>query len=246
VKGQVRAGLAFLKERYGAKEFILYFQAFSNTNAPVDELRSVYDAGLSLAPFRGLNVATRPDCVDEAKARLLASYQKRGLEVWVEMGLQTAHDSTLSNVRRGHTTEDFLRAYRIVKDADLKVAAHLIFGLPGEGRQEILETVDFVARLGVHGVKIHNLHIPRGTLIEREWLMGELTAPSPERHLEWVIAAIERLPATTVIMRLTCDTPDSRLSSPRHFWKKETFLSRVAREMRERGANQGNLFGSRT
>jgi len=244
MREQVERAVSFLRRRYGAEEFILYFQAFSNTNAPVAELARVYDEGLSLARFRGLSVATRPDCVDAGKARLLASYSGRGLDVWVEMGLQSCHDSTLARISRGHTSGDFLRAYGILKEAGLKVAVHLIFGLPGEGYGEMMETVAFVSRLDPDGVKIHNLHITRGTVLEREMRMGEVTAPSPERHLSYVIAALERLPPRTVVMRLTCDTPKAMLASPRRFWPKAAFADRLEALMRAQGARQGRLYGA--
>jgi radical SAM protein (TIGR01212 family) len=243
VEAQVRESLAFLRSRYHARSFILYFQAFSNTNAPVEELRRIYDHGLSLAPFCGLNVATRPDCLDAEKADLLASYRGRGLEVWIELGLQSSDDLTLRRIDRGHSAEDFLRAYGILRERGLKVAIHLIFGLPGEGAAEILSTVDFVARLRPDGVKIHNLHIPRGTVLAQELQKGELTAPTAPRHLEYTIAALERLPPETVVMRLTCDTPEPRLAAPRRFWAKGLFLKRLEQEMEARGARQGRLHG---
>ncbi len=240
---QVRTGIAFLRRRYAAEGFILFFQAYSNTNAPVAELARVYDDGLSLASFCGLNVATRPDCLDEEKASLLASYRERGLEVWVELGLQSANDETLRRIRRGHTSRDFLRAFTMLKDKGLKVGVHLIFGLPGESWSDIMETVDFIARLPADGVKIHNLLIPRNTLLAREFLMGEVTTPGPQRHLEYTLSAIERLPADTVIMRITCDALPADVVSPRTFWPKERFTSSLAQQMRSRGARQGRLFG---
>jgi uncharacterized protein len=239
---QVDSTISFLKRRYSADAFILYFQPYSNTNASAEELKRAYDAGLALAPFRGLNVATRPDCIDAEKARLLSSYREKGLEVWVELGLQTIHDDTLRRIGRGHTAGDFRRAYRLLKENGLNVAVHLIFGLPGEGFSHIVETAEEVARLGLDGVKIHNLHIPRGTRLETELLTGEVTVPSPERHLEYCVAAIERLPPRTVIMRLVCDTPRRELAAPRTFWRKEAFTSRLAAEMRARGSFQGRLF----
>jgi radical SAM superfamily enzyme len=124
----------------------------------------------------------------------------------------------------------------------IRIGVHLIFGLPGEGLTEILGTMSVLARLRPDGVKIHNLHVPARTVIAAEYLKGELTVPSPARHLEYVIAAIERLPPDTVIMRLTCDTPAERLAAPRDFWPKEQFLSRLNSEMRSRGARQGRLF----
>ncbi len=238
---QVQNAVSFLTRRYGAEAFILFFQAYSNTNAPVETLRRVYDAGLALAPFKGLNVATRPDCIDAEKADLLASYRERGLEVWVELGLQTANDETLRRIGRGHTAADFLTAYRLLADRGLKVAVHLIFGLPGEGAPEVAATARWVAALRPDGVKIHNLHVPLKTPLARELLQGEITVPGTRRHIEYVIAALELLPPQTVIMRLTCDTPRQRLAAPRAFPGKQAFIALLTREMRARGARQGRL-----
>ncbi|MGO9310317.1 MAG: TIGR01212 family radical SAM protein [Spirochaetia bacterium] len=239
---QVSEGIAFYRRSHGDGKYILFFQAYSNTNAPVEELRRVYDAGLAMAGFVGLNVATRPDCVDEQKAGLLSSYREKGLEVWVELGLQSASDAALQRVGRGHTAAQFERAFDMLRRRGLKIAVHLIFGLPGEGLDEILGTIAVLARLRPDGVKIHNLHVPAGTVIASEHRKGELIVPSPRRHLEYVIAAIERLPPETVIMRLTCDTPAQRLEAPRNFWAKEIFLSRLHQEMAARGSRQARLF----
>ena len=242
LRAQIGEARRFLVHRYGAEGFILFFQAYSGTNAPVAVLRRVYDAGLAAGVFVGLNVATRPDCIDAAKADLLASYTARGLEVWVELGLQSANDDTLRRTRRGHTVEQFLDAFRILRDRGIKVAAHLILGLPGEGRVEIERTALFLASLGIDGVKLHNLHIPAGTALAREYAMGEVVAPGPERHIENVIAVIERLPPSTVIMRLLCETPAERLLAPRGFPEKQSFTARLVAAMRARGARQGRLY----
>ncbi len=244
LRRQIETSIAFVRRRYSADAFILYFQAFSNTNAPVDELARIYDEGLAAAPFLGLNVATRPDCIDEGKARLLAGLRERGLEVWVEMGLQSANDRTLALIGRGHDAAHYQRAYHILKAAGLKVAVHLILGLPGESAADMERTALFVAGLEPDGVKIHNLHIPTDTCLARDYLRGEVTAPGPEHHMEYAIALIERLPPYTVIMRLTSDTPTGRLAAPRGFWPKSRFAVRLTHEMRRRAARQGRLFAA--
>jgi uncharacterized protein len=241
VAEQVGKAVGFLRRRYGAQSFLLYFQAFSGTNAPAAALKVMYDAALGLAPFLELIVATRPDCIDEARAELLSSYRDRGLDVWVELGLQTANDQTLSRMDRGHTAADFTAAYRLLKKKGVKVAVHLIFGLPGEGAPEIEASARFVAGLCPDGVKLHNLHIPRGTRLAAEYSKGEITAPGPAWHRERVIRALELLPASTVIMRVTTDTPADLLIAPRGFWDKRTFAHSLAGEMRRRGTWQGRL-----
>ena len=245
LRNQVNDGIRFLKKRYGAEVFLLYFQPYSNTFASVSTLNRIYDLGLSLAPFRELIVATRPDCINREKAELLASYRREDLEVWVELGLQSTCDRTLLRVNRGHTAEDFFDAYRMLKLQGLKIAVHLMFGLPGETWQKTLETVREVAALDPDGVKIHNLHIAKNTALYEEFLRGELTAPGSVRHLTNTIQALEYLPAHTVIMRLTCDTPASRLAAPRAFWEKSRFYNVLRGEMKRRNACQGRLFRGR-
>lgn len=241
---QIHSAASFLRRRYGAESYLLYLQAFSNTFAPPDRLREIYDFCLRQADFRELVVSTRPDCVDGPVADLLASYTRRGIEVWVELGLQTAHDATLERVRRGHTVADFTRAWRLLRESGVRLAAHLIFGLPGEGLAEILESAAFIAALEPDGVKIHNLHIPRSSRMFEEYLAGELTVPAPGRHLDYVVRALEMLPPPTVVMRLTCDTPEDRLAAPRGFWPKGRFYEAVRRRMRDIPTWQGRLLGA--
>jgi radical SAM protein (TIGR01212 family) len=242
IPDQVAAAVGFLRQRYEARVFLLYFQASCGTNAPVGELKRIYDSALGLDAFHGLIVGTRPDCLDEEKAALLGSYARPDFDVWVEIGLQSAHDPTLRRIDRGHTAKDFLRAFTLCRRRGLKIGVHLIFGLPGESSPDILDTVRFVSRLDPDGVKIHNLHIPLSSGFARQYTKGELTAPGPLSHLEYVIHALELLPPRTLIMRLTTDTPADGLLSPRHFWDKRTFTSRLAAEMHRRGTRQGRLF----
>jgi radical SAM protein (TIGR01212 family) len=238
---QIDRARQFLKGRYGADLFTLYFQAFSGTYAPVDVLRRIYDFALGCAPFLELTVSTRPDCIDTVRAELLASYRREDFDVWVELGLQSGNDRSLRRINRGHTVSDFQYAFEVCRKHDLKVTVHLIFGLPGEGIEEIRRTVDYVAALEPEGIKIHNLHVPRGCPLYSEYLSGELSVPCAGRHLEYTIQALERLPRDTVIMRLTCDTPKRHLASPRPFPAKAVFLSRLREEMVKRGARQGRL-----
>lgn len=222
-----------------ATSLLLFFQAFSGTDAPVEELARIYDAALELAPFVALDVATRPDCFDERKAELLASYRARGLDVWIELGLQTSHDRTLRRLARGHTAGDFARAARAAKAAGLGLGAHVILGLPGEGLAEVRATARFLADAGVDGVKIHDLHVVRGTRLASEMLAGEMALPGPERHLEDAIAFLEALDARVLVMRLVTETANGRLLAPRRPVGKAEFVRRLEAEMRRRGTRQG-------
>ena len=246
LKKQVETAIPFLKKRYSAKTFILYFQAFSNTFAPVSELKRIYDYALSLAPFRELIIATRPDCIDRKKAQLLSYYNNMGLDVWVELGLQSSNNKTLKLINRGHTVEQFITAYKILKENKIKVTVHIIFGLPGEQWEEIEQTLRFIAAIRPQGLKIHNLNITLNTELYKEFLTGEVNAPVAERHLEYTIKALEIMPPETVIMRLTTDTRPEKLINPRYFISKGDFYRIIREKMQQRNSFQGKFFFSRT
>lgn len=239
---QVRKGMEFLRRRYRADRFILYFQAYTNTFAKAKDLRTLYSYGLSLGDFKELIISTRPDCLDPEIVDVLASFRSQVEDVWVEVGLQSAKEETLKRIRRGHGRIEFEQAVSLLKSRNLKVAVHLIFGLPGEGREEILQTIRYVAQFRPEGIKIHNLHIPFQAPLFEEFLLGELSLPCVERHLEYAVKALELLPPETLIMRLTCDTPKDRLAFPRRFPDKATFLARLSQKLAEQDTWQGRLF----
>ncbi|RPJ07611.1 MAG: TIGR01212 family radical SAM protein [Spirochaetaceae bacterium] len=239
---QIEGGIRFLKQRYNAEKFILYFQAFSGTNKPVADLANIYNTALALHPFVGMSVSTRPDCIDPEKAKFLASFNTQSLEVWVELGLQSIHSQTLLRINRGHTPEDFFKAYAMLKEAGVKVAVHLILGLPGEDRTMIRQTVRTLARLRPDGVKLHNLHVIRGTVLHEQYLQGEITVPSCERYLEYTIDTLTNLPEETVILRLQTDTPAEDLVAPARFPAKDAFYRMVCGEMNKHEIFQGINF----
>lgn len=237
---QITRAVRFLERRYGARQFLLYFQAYTNTDADMADLASIYGRSLSLFPFRELIVSTRPDAISGEKADLLASYRNEEREVWVELGLQSANEATLAAIDRGHTVADFERAYRMLRRRGVRLSVHLIFGLPGEGWSEVMRTVEYVASLAPDGVKIHNLVIPRSARLYEQYLQGEMAEYGYRRHLEYTMGALERLPPATVIMRLTCDMHSSRPGIPRRRWNKATVYQDIERIMKERGRRQGS------
>lgn len=246
IRRQIERGREFLYRRYGAERYILYFQAFSNTFAPPSQLRRIYDFALTQTEFCELIVSTRPDCVSSAHVELLAEYLDHGLDVWVELGLQSAHDHTLRRVNRAHTVEQFERTFRRLRAAGLKISVHLIFGLPGESFEDIMATIDYVAALQPEAVKIHNLNIASGTPLAAEYAAGVFTVPSGRRHLEYVVGALQRLPENTVIQRLTCDTSDDRLVAPRYFTPKSQFYGQLDSKMAHLQVYQGCRFSNKT
>jgi uncharacterized protein len=261
IAAQVEAGASFLRRRYGARLFFLYFQAFSSTFAPAPVLRDRYDEAIGAArallgrgagpgatgaggdALRGLVVSTRPDCIDESAARLLASYAGEGLELWVELGLQSAHDRTLRAIGRGHGFAEYASATRLLAGRGLRIAAHLILGLPGEGRDDMLETVRAAAALGLDGVKFHDLRVLEGTRLAREYRAGEFAPMHPTRLPGLLADCIEELDPSCEVLRLSADAPPAATIAPRGSPDKGALYRAVEEELEARGTRQGARFG---
>ena len=241
IEEQIRRGIAFIRRRYKAELFLLYFQAYSNTFDTVENLRKTYDAALALQIFRELIVATRPDCIDEARADLLASYIKPDFDVGVELGLQSAHDATLQRIHRGHTAAQYKAAFDLLHSRGIKVASHLILGIPGEDFDDMLASVDFINQLHPEAVKLHDLNITYNTELYNEYLKGEVTAPSRELYIEYLIKVIEHLRRDIILMRLTCDTYEADRAAPRRYMAKGNIYALIRKEMEARHTWQGRL-----
>ena len=242
IEEQIKRGIAFTKRRYKAEEFLLYFQAYSNTFDTTANLKKTYDAALALHPFRELIVATRPDCIDPAKADLLASYIRKDFDVWVELGLQSARDATLVRIHRGHTAAQYKEAFDILHERGIKVATHLILGLPGESQSDMLASVDFVNALHPEAVKLHDLNITYNTELYDEYLKGEVTAPSRELYMEYLISVIEHMRSDIILMRLTCDTYEADRAAPRRYMAKGNIYAQLQKELAARHTWQGRLY----
>jgi uncharacterized protein len=247
IAAQVEAGASFLRRRYGARLFFLYFQAFSSTYAPASVLRDRYDEAIGAArsllgrgeALRGLVVSTRPDCIDESAAELLASYAAEGLELWIELGLQSAHDRTLRAIGRGHGLSEYARATELLAGRGLRIAAHLILGLHDEGRDDMLETVRAAVALGLDGVKFHDLRVLEGTRLAREYRAGEFAPLHPSRLPGLLADCIEELDPSCEVLRLCADTPPKSTIAPRAIPDKEAVYRAVEEELESRGSRQG-------
>ena len=242
IKNQIEKAVKFLGSRYRAELFLLYFQAFSGTYDDPAVLRELYDYALDLMEFKELIVSTRPDCLDTEKISLLSSYRERVEDVWVELGLQSSINVTLDRINRGHTAEQFVETFKILRKSGIKISAHLILGLPGESYKEILRTAELITELHPEAVKIHNLHIPDNTQMLAEYSHGELLVPSTARHLSYTAYLLERIPDDIIIQRLTCDTPSHRLAAPRLFKKKGVFISQLGNMMNTHKQYQGRCL----
>lgn len=242
IKNQIMQAKKFLTSRYGAKLFMLYFQAFSGTYDQPAVLRDLYDFALNIMDFKELIVSTRPDCLDVEKISLLAEYHDRVEDVWVELGLQSGINTTLERINRGHTVEQFVAAFHLLRKSGIKISIHLILGLPGEKYEEISKTAELITKLHPEAVKIHNLHIPNHTQMLSEYSRGELLVPSTARHLSYTTWFLERIPEDIIIQRLTCDTPRHRLAAPRLFKKKGEFISQLGKMMVNNNLHQGKCL----
>lgn len=237
VREQLVAGIEYVGKRYKAEKFIAYFQQGTNTNAPVVSLRAYFNEAL-VPEVAAIAVGTRPDCLGDATLGLLHELAKER-PLWVELGLQSANDETLSGINRGHTAGDFRDAVLRATERGIKVCAHVIIGLPGEGEADYLKTMDFLAGLPVWGVKFHQLQVVKGSHMEEEWRRGEIRTLSLPEYADAVVRCLERLPEEVVIHRLSGDVPGELLVSPVWGANKFMVMEKITGLLRERNTRQG-------
>jgi radical SAM protein (TIGR01212 family) len=242
---QLRRGMAVLKKLFGVERFIAYFQAATNTYAPVEKLRRLYDEALAHPQVIGLAVGTRPDAVPDAVLDLLQDYARR-CYVCLELGLQSRHDRSLDWMNRGHHFDAFVDAVRRSQGRGLDLCTHVILGLPGEDRHDMLATADAVAALPLHGVKIHNLHVVRDTPLERMYRAGEVRLLERTEYVGLVCDFLERLTPTVVIHRLTGDAPPDYLVAPQWCLDKPGLIRDIEAELERRDSWQGKHWAGVT
>lgn len=238
VSDQLQRGCEALRRRYKAQKFIAYFQSFSNTYAPLAHLAALYAEALSVPDVVGLSIGTRPDCVDAGVLDLLASHARTHL-VWVEYGLQSAHDATLRRINRGHDFDCFVRAVQATRGRGIQVCAHVILGLPGETRSHMRATADALRDLGVDGVKLHLLYVVAGTPMEALFRQGGYRCLEQAEYADLVCDFLERLPAEVVIQRLTGDPHPAELVAPRWSLDKQGTLAMIRTALETRDTWQG-------
>ncbi len=241
VEKQIEASILRLKNRFKAQKFLSYFQAFSNTYGPVEKLKELYDRSLSHPDVVGISIGTRPDCVDEQKLDLIASYRKDYL-VWIEYGLQSVHNKTLNLINRGHGFEEFEKAVKLTQERGVKICAHVIIGLPGETGKEVLHTAKTLADMGIDGVKLHLLCVLKDTELENRYKNDEISLLSPEEYVETVCDFLELLPPATTIHRIAGNGLKKILVAPDWLGEKFKVLNMIDRELEKRDSRQGKYF----
>ena len=243
ISEQYRIGREKLSSKWSTARTIPYLQAHTNTYAPLDKLKEIYEEVLSLDGMVGMNIATRADCISDEIAEYLACIAER-THLTVELGLQSVHDRTAEIINRGHTYADFLEGYnRLRASSDkIKICVHLIFGLPGESKEMMLESVRSVASLRPDQIKFHYLFVTRGTVLASMYETGEYTPITRDEYINTVCDAIELLPPETVVGRLTGDAERDELIAPTWGIKKVALINDIDKMLFERSSYQGKYF----
>jgi len=241
VADQVEDGKEVMVRKYRAAGFIAYFQAYSNTHASVEKLRRLFDAALAVPGVVGIIVATRPDCLPDDVLAYMAELHARTY-LWLELGMQTMHDRTLALINRRHDHACFVVAVQRAKERNLRICAHVILGLPGETRTEMLAMAGELNRLGVAGVKLHLLHVMRGTRLAEMYGRGEVAVMDRDGYAGLVCDFLELLDPAILIHRLTGDGGHDNLIAPLWSLKKFEILNLIDAEMERRGTRQGVKF----
>ena len=234
--------LSQAKQMKKSKRYLAYFQAYTSTYAEVEILKNMYQEALHSADIVGICVGTRPDCVPKEALNLLADYQDQGYEVWLELGLQTAHDKTLHHINRGHTFNDYHQTVQKARQLGIKVCTHLIIGLPKEIKQDNLITLNRVLDSGVDGLKIHPLHIVEGSIMAKTWRAGRIDVLSLEKYVDIAGDIIRQTPAHILYHRISANARKPTLLAPdwcENHWQS---MNAVDNNLRQFGA-QGSAIG---
>jgi radical SAM protein (TIGR01212 family) len=234
-------GAEAVSRRYKAEKFIAYFQSYTNTYGSIAKLERLYREAIDFPGVVGLSIATRPDCVPDEVLDLIADIS-RHTYVWLELGLESIHDKTLKWVNRGHGLREFIDAVERSKDRGLRLCAHLILGFPTESPEEMLQTPILLNRLRLDGVKLHNLHVIKNTVLERIYRAGGFTLLSCGAYISLVVDFLEILTPETVIHRLTGETYRELTVAPDWSTNKIGVLNAVQEELERRDTWQGKLY----
>ena len=232
---QIKTGKA--RSRNRADRFICYFQSYTNTYAPLGDLRAMWDLAVFEPDVVGLAVGTRPDCLPEDVLDTLAGYGDR--EIWLELGLQSSNDETLRRINRGHTAGDFADACTRARNRGLKVIAHVILGLPGEETGDYLNTARFLTDVKVDGVKIHSLYVSRDAGLAALYRRGEFECLSREAFIDAVVTFLEHTPPEVVIHRLTGDPDPDKLVAPEWARDKGRTIQLIRKRLDDLDTRQG-------
>lgn len=250
ISEQLRQGQALFGSKKTGRRFIAYFQAYTNTYAPVSRLRMLYQQALDSPQVAGISIATRPDCLPDDVLCLLTELKQAYPDkfIWIELGLQTIHQATADYIRRGYPLSCFEEAVHNLRSHDIEVIVHTILGLPGETPDHMLATIEYLNHCDIQGIKLQLLHILKHTDLADLYQdpATHFHALEQEEYVQLLIECIEHLDPAIVIHRLTGDGPGELLIAPLWSSHKRTVLNRIHAALRERSTWQGRLFKSPT
>ncbi len=226
LESQIQKTKNRLHKKFKASSFIVYFQSFSNTYAPIDTLKALYTRALEFDDVIGLSIGTRSDCIDEEIIKFLAELSKTK-EIWVEIGIQSVFDETLEKINRGHDFENVERAVKLVKSYGLNLCAHLIFGLPEESEEMMYKTFEKTLALGVDSIKFHPLYVVKNTALANEYKAGKFEPISEEAYIKILVRCIQNLPPDISVQRVTAGIDDETLLSPEWCLVKHTQMKHI-------------------
>lgn len=238
VTEQIESQIALLSAKRPIQKYIAYFQAYTNTYAPVEYLRKIFKEAMSHPGIVALSVGTRPDCLGEEVLDLLEELN-RIKPVWIELGLQTIHEKTAQYIRRGYRLSCFDQAVENLRKRNIEVIVHTILGLPGESREEILETMRYLNKKDIQGIKLQLLHVLKGTDLAYDYLAGRFHVYEREEYLALLIECLENLDPEIVIHRITGDGPKDLLIAPLWASRKREVLNLLHHQMKEQNSYQG-------
>ena len=241
VAGQLDTAIEAIGRKSSANKFIAYFQAFTNTYGPIEKMRRLFTEAINHPKTAVLSVATRPDCLPDEVIDLLTELNQIK-PVWVELGIQTIHEETARWMRRGYELPVFEEAVRKLRARGITVIVHVILGLKGETPGMILETVRYLNKMDIQGVKLQLLHVIEGTDLAEEYRRGEIAAYTRDEYINLVIECLENLSPEIVVHRLTGDGPSDQLVAPLWSTRKREVLNQIHHEMKERGSFQGKCL----
>lgn len=241
ISEQVQSGIGHVNKRYKADKFLVYFQAYTNTYAPVAELEKMYHEALSHPGVLGLAIGTRPDAVDTGKIAMLEELAKKYF-ILIEYGLQSTYDRSLQYINRGHDYQAFLDAIEMTKDRNIAIGAHLIVGFPTETREEMLAMADTISRLPVQFLKVHQLQIVRETPLAEIYRKNPFHVFEYQEYLDFIADFIERTSPEIVFQRLYATAPDAILIAPEWGRNRHQILHDIEKNLELRQTYQGKKF----
>lgn len=245
IRQQIEEGIEFHKVRYRrATKYLAYFQAFSNTYAPPHELKKIYSEALSVPDVIGLVIGTRPDCIDDEKLQYLSKLNETHF-VSIEYGIESCYNETLERINRGHTFEETIEAIEKTAKAGIHTGSHLIFGLPGESREQMLEQADFINQLPLSSIKFHQLQIIEGTAMARQYKQNpaDFNLFTLEEYLDFIVKFTERLKPEIVIERFSSEAPPRFQAGPT--WgmlRTDRIMQLIDKAFEEKNTRQGKLY----